>query len=81
LLASFTQVCSEICEQKAEQKGFKNLQLAQKRSTCNVGDKESLTAEEIRVTKKKPGTFCGDNREDTLRTSQQLARPLAEARV
>jgi hypothetical protein len=57
------------------------LQLAQKRSTCNVGDKESLTAEEIRVTKKKPGTFCGDNREDTLRTSQQLARPLAEARV
>jgi hypothetical protein len=66
LLTVFSHVYSENCEQKAEQEGLKNLQFAEKRSTCNVGGKGSMADEEIR----KPSTLHWHNRKDILRASQ-----------
>jgi hypothetical protein len=41
----------------------------------HVGPKEVVTAEEISVIEKKPGTLYHDNRKDALTASQEPASP------
>jgi hypothetical protein len=62
-----------IFVQKAEQKNLKNVQFGQKRSVFKAGDERGMLVKDIRVTKKK--ITYQDNRKDTLRASQELARP------
>lgn len=42
---------------------------------CKVGAKESVSAEKVRVLKRKPNTLPWDNRKDALKESQLLLRP------
>jgi hypothetical protein len=39
---------------------------------CKVGAKETWSAEEIRVIKRKPNTLTWNNRKDLLKESQEL---------
>jgi hypothetical protein len=61
----------------AELKGLKHLQFAQKKSPCKIGAKKGVALEEISANKKKPNSLHWDNRKDTLRVSQEWARPHA----
>jgi hypothetical protein len=68
-------IYSENQDQKAQQKELKNVQSSQKRSEFKIVNKESVVGEEIKAIKMKPSTLSWDNRKDTLRVSQELARP------
>jgi hypothetical protein len=57
LLAGFSQVYSESCEQKAEWKNLKNVQFGQKGGSQKLWQKKCVVVKEIRAIKKKPSTL------------------------
>ncbi|MFY0304535.1 hypothetical protein V4Y02_24115, partial [Escherichia coli] len=49
--------------------------IGQRRSTCKIEAKVSEVIEEIAASKARLSTLCMANKKDTLRASQESARP------